>query len=67
MVKKIRNLQRWTLDFGFGTMIWDLDMGLDLGLTIFEICLQVEIIKWIQIVATWIWDLYLGLRTLTWA
>ena len=24
----------WTLDFEFGTCIWDLDLGLDLGLTI---------------------------------
>ena len=22
----------WTLDLGFGTWIWDLDLGLDLGL-----------------------------------
>ena len=25
----------WTLDLGFGTWIWDLDLGPDLGLTIF--------------------------------
>ena len=27
---------RGPLDFGFGTWIWDLDLGLDLGLTILE-------------------------------
>ena len=25
----------WTLDLGFDTWIWDLDLGPDLGLTIF--------------------------------
>ena len=29
----------WTLDFEFGTCISDLDLGLDLGLTIFSISL----------------------------
>ena len=29
----------WTLDFEFGTCILDLDLGLDLGLTIFSISL----------------------------
>ena len=24
----------WTLDLGFGNLIWNLDLGLDLGLTI---------------------------------
>ena len=27
----------WTLDLGFGTLIWDFDLGLDLGLTILGI------------------------------
>ena len=26
----------WTLDLGFGTWIWDLELGLDLGLTILK-------------------------------
>ena len=33
----------WTLNFGFGTLIWDFDLGLDLGLTnnsIFTVCLD---------------------------
>ena len=30
----------WTLDFGFVTLIWDLDLGLDLGLTIDKGCIN---------------------------